>query len=119
VVTVTGIGEVNNMIFGWIEQITPGVAGCENITGYLNPYFVAAGCVQGSYVTACMPAGTYYLWAGTDFSNIDPCPADYVMTVACTPCSARVQPANNLCQNAPEIDATFSQMALARPSARR
>jgi hypothetical protein len=33
-----------------------------------------------------MPAGTYYLWAGTDFSNIDPCPVDYLMTVTLTPC---------------------------------
>ncbi len=82
VVGVHGQGTVDNMVFGWLEQITPGVPGCANLTGSLNPYFVVGKCVEGWYSTGlCVPAGVYYLFAATDYSQVDPCPVDYVMTV--------------------------------------
>ncbi len=85
------------LVFGLIEQITPGVPGCANITGYINPYMTAGVCVQASLTTACMPPGTYYFFMGPSVWQDLPCPLDYTATLTCTPCAATYCAASGGC----------------------
>ena len=39
-------------VIGFLEQYVPGVPGCDNITGYLEPYAVMDDCVVTSIVTS-------------------------------------------------------------------
>ncbi len=87
-VTVTGIAEFK-AIFGWIEQYTPGVPGCSNITGNFLQYVQVDKCVEGSFTTECWAPGTYYIWAGPQFVNPIYCGTgdEYVLTITCQPCA--------------------------------
>ncbi len=76
-----------DVVFGLIEQTVPGAPGCDNITGYLNPYALANPCVQDSVTTACMPAGTYYFFVSPQFTSVVTCPADYTAALTCEPCT--------------------------------
>jgi hypothetical protein len=90
-VTVTGIAEFK-AVFGWIEQYTPGVPGCANITGYFLQYAVVDKCVEGTFTTECWAPGTYYVWAGPQFVNPIYCGTfdEYVLTITCQPCTPPV-----------------------------
>ena len=71
---------------GLIEQTNPGVPGCANITGYLNPYATPATCQTGSVTTACLPAGSYYFFVAPAGYIGTPCGSLYVATLTGTPC---------------------------------
>ena len=60
-------------LFGLIEQINPGVPGCDNITGYLNPYLTMGDCEEASVEFDVVAGGTYYLFVGPQFTDIITC----------------------------------------------
>jgi hypothetical protein len=74
-------------VFGLIEQTVPGVPGCDNTTGYLNPYAFPLECDPATVVTDCMPAGTYYFFVTTGGWGDYPCTMDYAFSLTCEPCS--------------------------------
>jgi len=73
-------------LVGLLEQVVPGVPGCGNITGYLEPYALVDECELADLTTDCLPAGTYYVFIAPQFLDNVNCPADYVLTVTCEPC---------------------------------
>jgi hypothetical protein len=80
-------------VVGLVEQIVPGVSGCGNITGYLNPFAVGGVGETVSVTTECMPSGTYYFFVAPDFSVTVPCPTPYEATLTCdAPCAALSAP---------------------------
>lgn len=89
ILTISLEGEFNSM-FGLIEQLVPGIPGCANITGSVSPYALGAPCVPGTVTTACLPAGTYYLFAAPQFATLVTCGvnSNYRLTVTCSPCAA-------------------------------
>jgi hypothetical protein len=101
--------------FGLIEQIVLGVPGCDNITGYIDPYATPQECTPATVVTQCLPAGTYYVFAATQDFYDPPCDGnnDYVLTVECEPCVILgaccygPDPFNPICEDLtePECDA--------------
>jgi hypothetical protein len=75
------------IVFGFIEQIVPGVPGCGNITGYISPYAVANPCTPAS-VQATLGPGTYYVFVGGQVYSGYPCaagPWQYEITATCAP----------------------------------
>ncbi len=88
-VTVTGVAEFR-AIFGWLEQIIPGVPGCENVTGYFIQYVQVDPCVEGVFTTECRAPGTYYIWIGPQWWDPIGCGVlhEYVLTITCAPCAA-------------------------------
>jgi hypothetical protein len=74
------------VVFGLIEQYVYGVPGCENITGWINPYAFQPECSPADVITMCLPAGTYYVFVAPSFNRPVSCPADYRLAVACEPC---------------------------------
>lgn len=83
-ITVTVEAEFG-VIAGLLEQNVLGLPGCDNVTGYVAPYVEGAECEKAS-VTACVPAGTYYIFVAPTFdANVD-CPADYTLNLTCEPC---------------------------------
>lgn len=79
----------SGLMFGLIEQITPGVPGCGNTTGYLSPYAAPASCTETTLNVICTNPGTYYFFVATS-SWFDlpcgPCGNNYTLTVNCTEC---------------------------------
>ena len=73
-------------LFGKIGQYVPGVPGCANTTGSVDPYAVPLACEWATVATACMPAGTYYIFVAPQFTNIETCPSNYVLTIDCEAC---------------------------------
>jgi len=76
------------VVAGLIEQNVCGLPGCGNITGYISPYATGAECSPISVTSACLPAGTYYLFVShQDYPNF-PCGTqnDYTATLTCEPC---------------------------------
>ncbi len=69
------------MLMGVIEQIVPGQPGCDNITGYLNPYAIAQDCIQASVSFPVTAGGTYYVFVAPMFADPVYCPADYIATL--------------------------------------
>jgi hypothetical protein len=74
-------------LVGLIEQIVPGVPGCDNITGYVNPSFTTVACQPGGVTTVCLPAGTYYFFVATSAFAGVACGSPYVATLTCDPCA--------------------------------
>ena len=73
-------------LFGKIGQIVPGVPGCANTTGSVDPYAIPLECQWTTLSTECLPAGTYYIFVAPQFTNNYTCPSNYVLTVECEPC---------------------------------
>ncbi len=73
-------------LFGFLEQTVPGVAGCDNMTGYLEPYVNTVEC-EPSTLSMCVAPGTYYVFVGPTFDDVVECPADYVLSLECAPCT--------------------------------
>ncbi len=71
-------------VAGLIEQIVPGVAGCENITGNILPAALANPC-EAATVTATLTPGTYYFFVGMSVFEGFPCGTsnDYIATLTC------------------------------------
>jgi hypothetical protein len=68
-------------LIGLIEQLNPGVPGCDNITGYLAPYALPNECEVASVTFPVTAGGTYYVFVAPQFTNVVECPADYVATL--------------------------------------
>jgi len=88
ILTLTAQAEFD-AVFGFLEQITPGLPGCANMTGYISPYILVADCVEGSVSSVCLPAGTYYAFMGPSVYEGFPCGTfnEYYMTLTCEPCT--------------------------------
>jgi hypothetical protein len=73
------------MVMGLIEQVVPGEPGCENITGYLDPYALAGECEENSVTFPVSAGGTYYLFVSHQTFYDWPCDSnnDYVATLTC------------------------------------
>jgi hypothetical protein len=87
------------LVFGFIEQIVPGVPGCDNITGYINPYALANPCTPAT-VQAVLDAGTYYVFVGGQVFSGYPCaagPWEYEITATCQPAEEIYCPASGGC----------------------
>ncbi len=72
---------------GFIEY-TPGLEGsgnCADITGYISPLVSGLPCEGGS-VSACLPAGTYWIYVSPNPDYIVPCESPYVFSVTCSDC---------------------------------
>ncbi|MGD8454421.1 MAG: dockerin type I repeat-containing protein [Phycisphaerae bacterium] len=71
---------------GFIEQILPGVPGCDNNTGYIAPYLYLVPCEEGT-VSMVVEPGTYY--ACVSHKSLDAPPCDefpgthYVASLTC------------------------------------
>jgi hypothetical protein len=50
-----------DVVFGLVEQHVPGEPGCDNITGYLNPYQSLPDCCPASISFPVAAGGTYYI----------------------------------------------------------
>jgi len=88
-----------------MDATTPGV--CDLVTA-IAPYVVLDSCVEGQ-VSACLPAGTWWLFvSAAEFYVID-C-RDYYLTVTCAPCTVPVaaccygDPSNPDCADLTECD---------------
>ncbi len=78
------------IVFGFAEQYVLGVPGCDNITGYLNPYAAVDECTPAS-VVATLPPGTYIVFvSGQDYSGYTCAagPWKYGITATCVPTAA-------------------------------
>jgi len=87
------------IVFGFIEQYTPGVPGCDNMTGYINPYALADPCVPAS-VQSTLGPGTYYVFMSASVFAGYPCaagPWKYEITATCVPAGQTYCPASGGC----------------------
>lgn len=82
------------LALGLIEQINPGAPGCNNITGSINPFAVVLKCEPAVVTTACLPAGTYYVFIAPAFGLPTDCAA-YTLTATCSPCPPAYCPAGS------------------------
>jgi hypothetical protein len=73
-----------DVLFGLLEQIVPGVPGCDNVTGYLNPYQLLPDCTPASVTFPVTAGGTYYVFVAPQFTGVFGCDMptiDYVATL--------------------------------------
>jgi hypothetical protein len=91
------------VLFGKIGQYVPGVPGCDNTTGSVDPYAVMDECMEATVTTDCMPPGTYYFFVAPQFLDTVECPAEYIATLTCEDCVPPEPPANDDCENAEPI----------------
>jgi hypothetical protein len=79
-----------NLAAGLIEYnlTATGTGNCEDISGFIEPFFTAPECTPGSATSICLPAGTYFAFASVDDFFDLPCGEanDYHITVTGTPC---------------------------------
>lgn len=80
------------VVAGLIEQLVPGVPGCSNITGYINPYALGNPCQEIAVTTACMPPGTYYFFVSAQSFVDMPCGTTnrYTATLTAVTCTVPV-----------------------------
>ncbi len=74
---------------GLMEPLTPGVVGCDQLVGLVNPWETAGDCEEVSVVYSAVP-GTYWWFAApNDWINM-PCGGrnDYIATMTCEPWDA-------------------------------
>lgn len=74
------------VIFGPIGQYTPGVPGCENMTGYIDPYLTEPACVPGTLMLTCWNPGTYYFFVGATVYSGIACGSPYTMLIEGVAC---------------------------------
>ncbi len=73
-------------VFGFVENC--GIDDCAAVTGFINPFALVDPCVTGN-VSACLRAGTYYVFVAADFNSpAFPCGARYTLYTQCAPCEA-------------------------------
>ncbi|MDY0415830.1 MAG: carboxypeptidase-like regulatory domain-containing protein, partial [Pseudomonas sp.] len=72
------------VVAGILEQVVPGVAGCDNTTGSISPYALANPCDAAS-VTATLIPGTYYFWVSPSVFEGYPCGVsnNYIAELTC------------------------------------
>ncbi len=70
------------VLFGIVD--TGGVDDCNNVTSFLTS--ATAGECEPANVTACIPAGTWYLFVSPDVFSGAPCDGDYTATATCAAC---------------------------------
>lgn len=69
-------------IFGKIGQIDPGVPGCANTTGSVDPYLIIPACTPSQITFDCPVAGTYYAFVAQDSWYGNVCPGStYVLSM--------------------------------------
>ncbi len=83
------IGIVNNF----------GIDSCAGVTSFLQ--FATAGACIPAEVSACLPAGTWYLFVAPQFTGTFDCGAAYSVTLSCEDCPPG--PGNDDCENAETI----------------
>jgi hypothetical protein len=71
-------------VIGIAEQYVPGVPGCDNFTGTINPTVETSDCTDASITFPVVAGGTYYLYVAHKESFNYPCGTlnDYVATVS-------------------------------------
>lgn len=78
-ITITYTGGSDALV-GLAGQIVPGLPGCANDTGFLDPFVFPDAGVETQLVVDLPAAGTYYVFVGDAFSGA-PCGTPYVLTV--------------------------------------
>jgi len=68
-----------NSVAGIVNNF--GVDSCAGVSAFL--VFGTAGPGETASATACLAAGTWYLFAAPDFLSTVPCPAEYTAVVSC------------------------------------
>jgi len=71
------------VLFGMLEQYTPGVPGCENITGYFLVNASVDKCTPTTITSPSMGAGTYYFFVGPSTFTGVTCGSDYIASLTC------------------------------------
>ena len=71
-----------DVLLGVFEQYEPGQPGCNNLTGYLDPYQLLDDCEQGSVEFDVVAGGVYYLFVGPQFDDIFDCDDDTNLYIA-------------------------------------
>jgi hypothetical protein len=71
------------VLFGLVEQVVPGEPGCDNMTGYLDPYELTADCNPASISFPVTAGGTYYVFVAPQFYGwpVD-CDSEYIDYIA-------------------------------------
>jgi hypothetical protein len=106
VVTFTVTAEFPS-VAGLIEQIVPGVAGCDNITGNISPAATANPCDAAS-VTATLAPGTYYFFVGMSVFEGYPCGTSNNYTAELT-CEETFIPYYNVIRDGDVIAQTYQE----------
>lgn len=93
--------------FGFLEQVVPGQAGCDNLTGFIAPFALGTGCTGPVDIAANLGAGTYYTFVGPQFTNVITCGTgdQYVATTACA-----IAPCCNLGDSDEDGDVDFDDL---------
>ncbi len=98
--TVTLSGNANfPYLIGFLEETVPGIATCDNLTGYLSPYATSDECVPSS-ITATLPPGDYIVFVSGQAYSGYPClagPWEYGITLTCVPAEPQACAASGGC----------------------
>jgi hypothetical protein len=85
-ITVTCVSEFPSL-FGLIQQYSPGVPGCSNLTNNISPFAYGEPCTPQSIILDLPQAGTYYFWVSPKDAIGFPCNElemnDYYFTISC------------------------------------
>jgi len=68
--------------FGLMEQIEPGLPGCENLTGGMNPHLSQEKCYEDSIEFDVVAGGVYYLRVAPQSGCVFDCDEEEIMYVA-------------------------------------
>ena len=95
------------ILFGGVQQIVPGVPGCDNATGNVTPFSGIdwPGCGTASVTANCLSPGTYYFVAWPFQQAIGwwmACGAQYTAMLTCEPIGACCHEYNTACVDAVE-----------------
>lgn len=109
---VTWSGSANfDLLIGIVNNF--GIDSCAGVASFLQ--FATAGACVPAQVSACLPAGTWYLFVAPQFTGtVDCADGEYVVSLSCEDCPPG--PDNDDCANAELIDCnstTFGDNTLA------
>ena len=101
-------------ITGVVQQVNPGQAGCDNLTGYIYPGWMMGPCVKVQVVTDVMPAGTYYFFVAPQMVTAAAWGSPYVATLMfpAPTTGACCDPATGTCTETAEADCTGNWLGL-------
>ena len=81
---------LTGVLAGLVEPLTPGVVGCDQVTGFINPWATDWDCEKIRLVYNALP-GTYWWFVAPDGGYDMPCGGrnEYIATMTCEPWEVR------------------------------